>query len=711
MLPILALQTLLPALATGLLTLVQRRGLDRRTTSVAWQFVVGLVFGAIAVFATETGPHVVDGGVLNVRDAAPLVAGLAFGAPAGVIAGVIGGAERWFCVAWGGGMTTRVACSLSTVIAGVAAASLRKTVFDGKRPAFVLALGVGITTEVLHMLLVLVTNMGDLALAFAYVESCSAAMVALNGLACGLALTGQGRLRRETARVRPPYLANDLGVRIFAVILVAFVGMTAFTLSVTARLSEASFAGLDATYVMLYLMVFMEVIVTTALFIILFQLIRHRVVDNIKRIEGALAKIAAGKLDTRVDVTSHQEFSALSRDIDATVDVLRGCIDEAERRMEADLALAHEIQLSSLPSVFPPYPDRRDFDIYASMDAAREVGGDFYDFFMPDDHTLVFLVADVSGKGVPAALFMMKAKTELRSLIEGGLEIDAAMTEANTRLCRESGTEMFVTAWLGKLDLARGRLEYANAGHNPPLVRHAGGSCAFLRDERPDLFLAGLEGVRYRRHVYEVAPGDRLFLYTDGVTEARSAQGPFYGNDRLRELLSDSDAPTPRALCEEVRGDVAAFATGAEQSDDITMLAVDIRALTGDNRIVTRPASDSVELVRDFLSSRLPRLGADARTVGRVMVCMDEVYSNICKYSGAKRAIVDIARTGDGLVVGFADDGAPFDPTAAPEPDTSLPVEERPVGGLGIHLLRGMAKDMEYARTGETNVLTLTFTV
>lgn len=810
----LAIQTALPALLTGALTLAEKRGLGRGVPEWARQLVIGLLFGAVAVFATETGAPVVDGGVVNVRDAAPLVAGLAFGAPAGIVAGIVGAAERWMCVWWGGGMTTRVACSLATLVAGLAAAAFRKLFFGDRRPLFVYGLGIGVTTEVLHMLLVLLTNLGDLTAAFEYVRACSLTMIALNGLACGAALLGQGYLYREALRARPPYLIRDLGSRVLAVILAGFLGTSAFTVRVTrllaadetggqlrtslddieanvgtfgwsgltegdytwhvertgeavvydpgtgrvasaqgrgstladvgvgadelARLQGGGLVELTAfgerryammrdlgaysviAYVsvgeadyfsdaLLYLMVFMEVLVYTALFVILFQLLRRRVVDNIKTVEKGLAAITAGDLDTQIDVRTHQEFSALSDDVNATVAALRGYIEDAERRMDADLALARQIQRAALPSVFPPYPDRGDFGLYACMDPAREVGGDFYDFFMLDSHTLVFEVADVSGKGVPAALFMMRAKTELRALMESGMDVDEALGAANGRLCEQNDSGMFVTAWLGKLDLATGDLAYANAGHNPPLVRRAGGRYEYLRAVRPSLFLAGMEGTRYRKGRLTLGPGDKLFLYTDGVTEACDPHEAMYGEKRLVAALDAAAGEGPRSTCEAVAASVAGFAAGAEQSDDVTMLAVDVYALRSRDRIVTQADRASLELVHGFFSERLPRLGADGRTAARVQVAVDEAYSNVCAYAHATRAVASILRKGADLVVELADDGVAFDPTAAPAPDLSLDAQERPIGGLGIHMLRRLSRSMGYARVDGTNILTLTF--
>ena len=706
----LALQTILPAVLTGAFMLAERRDPKWRALSPKiQQAVIGVAFGLAAIFATETGVRVIDGGVTNVRDAAPVVAGLVFGAPAGIIAGVLGAAERWLCVLWGGGHTTRLACTLGTLVAGFGPAALRVFVFENRRPVFGYAFAIGLTTEVVHMMLVLLTNMDNLVVAFNYVEECAGLMISLCALACGLAVIGQSFINHEKIAVRPPRLVDDLGVRLFCIIFFAFLVVTGFTVQIAGQLTQDSSGSVNVLHVITYLMVFMEILVHTALFIVLFQLLRKRVVGNLAKVEQGMDAIAEGNLDTRVNVHTHQEFVNLSNDVNAMVDALKGYISEAEHRRDTELELARQIQRSALPNVFPPFPERGDFDLFASMDPAREVGGDFYDFFLYDQSTLVFLVADVSGKGVPAALFMMKAKAEIHSLMESGLDPDEAFTKANSSLCQDNASEMFVTAWLGKLDLATGTLTFANAGHNPPLLKRAGGSWEYLKMERPNLFLAGMDGVRYRKQTLSLGPGDRLFLYTDGVTEAQAADGCMFGENLLLQQLNSTDGDSPRRACENALAAVRSFAQGAEQSDDITMLAVDIYALRGVDHLMTRADDASIELMRAFFAERLPRLGASTVTLNRVQVAVDEVYSNICHYSGATRAVGAVSRAGNELSIEFADNGAAFDPTAAPEPDTTLSVEDRPIGGLGILMLRKMAKRMDYVRAGDTNILTLSF--
>ncbi len=317
----------------------------------------------------------------------------------------------------------------------------------------------------------------------------------------------------------------------------------------------------------------MQIVVFAALFIMIYVLVRHLVVNNIYRINGSLSAITEGRLDTVVNVRSHVEFDDLSNDINTTVDTLKRYIADAAARIDAELAFAKGIQHSALPSVFPPYPGRKEFDIHASMYTAREVGGDFYDFYFVDEDTLAFLVADVSGKGIPAALFMMESKTLLKSLVESGMPIEQVFTTANEKLCEGNDAGMFVTAWMGLLNVKTGLVTFANAGHNPPLVRQADGSVAFHRT-RAGFVLAGMEGIRYRRFELQLQPGDTICLYTDGVTEATNQAQQLYGDARLLNLLNRQQKASARTICESIKADVDAFAGDAEQFDDITLLCL-----------------------------------------------------------------------------------------------------------------------------------------
>jgi sigma-B regulation protein RsbU (phosphoserine phosphatase) len=239
------------------------------------------------------------------------------------------------------------------------------------------------------------------------------------------------------------------------------------------------------------------------------------------------------------------------------------------------LATAKAIQRSALPRTFPPFPEIDAFDLYASMDAAKEVGGDFYDFFIVDDNTLVFLIADVSGKGIPGALFMMAAKAEIENYLSTGMGPAEAILSVNRRLCATNDAGMFVTVWVATLNWETGELTYVNAGHNFPLLRHGrGGNWEWLK-KKCGLFLGTFEIAKYRQETIDLQPGDELILYTDGVNEAFSVNEEEYGNDRLDAFLAAHNDMRHDELVKALRDDVAAWAEGAEQSDDITILVME----------------------------------------------------------------------------------------------------------------------------------------
>ena len=321
-------------------------------------------------------------------------------------------------------------------------------------------------------------------------------------------------------------------------------------------------------------------VMLVAVFILVFVMLNRQVARRIDKTNADLARIVDGDLDVSVEAGGTREFRSLSAGINSTVDALKGWIAEAESRMDSELAAARAIQASALPCNFPPFPDIPHFDVHALMDPAREVGGDFYDFFLiggdsgPEAGKLGFVIADVSGKGVPAALFMMKAKTEIRANMEDGLELGEAVTLANRKLCEGNSESMFVTAWVGVLDYAAGHVEFVNAGHNPPLLKH-GDSWTWLK-ERSGPMLGLYDRKPYKVFAVDCAAGDELLLYTDGVTEAWNRDEQLYGEERLQTLVESAGGLGARQLVEAVRADVAAHADGAEQNDDITILALQV---------------------------------------------------------------------------------------------------------------------------------------
>ncbi|MFV0414588.1 MAG: PP2C family protein-serine/threonine phosphatase, partial [Oscillospiraceae bacterium] len=258
---------------------------------------------------------------------------------------------------------------------------------------------------------------------------------------------------------------------------------------------------------------------------------------------------------------------------------LKAVVGEKER-IGAELSLATDIQVSMLPRIFPAFPNRPEIDIYATMNPAKEVGGDFYDFFFVDNNHLCVVVAYVSGQGVTAALFMVIAKTLIKNNTLAGLSMAQVFTHTNGQLCENNDAGLFVTAWAGLLEISTGKFTYVNAGHNPPLLRRAGQPYEYLRS-RPGLVLAGMEGFCYRQNEMMLKEGDTLFLYTDGITEAANTNENLYGEQRLKETLNRAEKAMPQALLENVAHAVEVFAGSAPQSDDITMLGLRIQGSPG----------------------------------------------------------------------------------------------------------------------------------
>ncbi len=252
-------------------------------------------------------------------------------------------------------------------------------------------------------------------------------------------------------------------------------------------------------------------------------------------------------------------------------------ITAEKERINSELSMASRIQASMLPDTFPAFPDRKEFDIYAAMDPAREVGGDFYDFFMIDGDHLGIVIADVSGKGVPAALYMMIAMNIIRSHSLMGESPEKVLADTNTALCSNNRMEMFVTAWVGVLEISTGRMVAASAGHEFPAVYSASAGKFELLKGKNGFVLGGIEGARYKEYSLTLQPGDKLFIYTDGVPEATDSSQTLFGTERMLASLNRAGGASPRETLETVRADVDAFVGKAEQFDDLTMLCLEYK--------------------------------------------------------------------------------------------------------------------------------------
>ena len=456
-----------------------------------------------------------------------------------------------------------------------------------------------------------------------------------------------------------------------------------------------------------YMLAFMETIVFAIFFATIFVLVKVLVVKNIRKINTSLSQITDGDLNVAVDVRDNEEFASLSDDINSTVTTLKHYIDKAAARFDKDLEIAKQIQQSALPSVFPPYPNRKDFSIYASMNAAKEVGGDFYDFYLVDENHLAFVVADVSGKGIPGAMFMMTSKTLIKSFAESGLPVHEVLTNVNTQLCQNNEAGMFVTAWMGILDLQTGLIKFANAGHNPPLVKHKDGSYEFLKG-KVNFVLAGMDMVKYKEQELQLQPGDEIYLYTDGVTEAHNSNNELFGENRLLESLNSTKGMSVEDICKKVKEDVDAFVCDAEQFDDITMLCVQLNEIDSYNGITVVPSMETVPQVAEFMEAEMEKFEISPKISMKMLIAIDEIYSNIVRYSGATEAIVSIKKSDNTLKLQFKDNGKPYNPLDSKEPDITASAEDRSIGGLGIFMVKKMLDKVEYKYVDNYNILTLT---
>ena len=275
------------------------------------------------------------------------------------------------------------------------------------------------------------------------------------------------------------------------------------------------------------------------------------------------------------------QYSAVLLSILLALGVIVAYRGKSMTATRTELGMAARIQESMLPSTFPAFPDRPEFDLFASMDPAREVGGDFYDFFLIDDDHLALLIADVSDKGVPAALMMMSAKILIHyRACQGGTPAQILM-DVNKELCDKNDTGMFVTVWMGILDTRGGALTCVNAGHENPLVKRAGGAFRLFQDKH-GMPLGVMKGMRYQDYTLQFNPGDSIFVYTDGVPEANNLSEELYGLQRLEAALRGLDDPSPQDVLKAVRADVDAFVGTAKQFDDLTMLCMEYRGKSGE---------------------------------------------------------------------------------------------------------------------------------
>ncbi len=386
-------------------------------------------------------------------------------------------------------------------------------------------------------------------------------------------------------------------------------------------------------------------------------------------------------------------------------------LSEEGARIESELNLARGIQNNMLPSTFPAFPEHKEIDIYAKMIPAKEVGGDFYDMFLIDDNHLAITIADVSGKGVPAALIMMISRTLIKNTALNKFSVDEVFYKVNNLMCEGNTMDSFVTSWFGILDLKTGKMEYVNAGHNAPLIyKNKDKKIEFIKD-KPNLVLAAMNNTKYTKHELKLEPGDRLFLYTDGVTEATNINKELYGNDRLQNYLNNNVSKSLTDTINGLKKDIDNFVGKEKQFDDITMLELLFKEYkTKENSKEFNANTKELNNVISYLDDYLNKNNISKKIVNQLELVIEELFVNICNYAYEGKSgyfKITLENNDNKIIITLEDEGIKFNPLEKEEPDTTLSIEERNVGGLGILLAKKNLDNIKYRREDNKNILIL----
>ncbi len=496
------------------------------------------------------------------------------------------------------------------------------------------------------------------------------------------------------------------------------------------------------------------------LILIFVLIISYRISHPLRQLAKAVDKFGHGNFDAELPVVKgHDEIALLASAFSDMQASIKENIKTQKSlgRIERELDFARNIQLAMLPEneVEENCNDDR-HELAPFMLPAKEVGGDFYDFFKIDNDHLCVVIGDVSGKGVPASLFMMVSRIILRTMMKNLKSVENTFNSTNFALARRNKLNMFVTVWMGVVDLRTGHVEFASAGHNPPAIRHADGSVEFVKS-KSGLVMAAMEDVRYQTQTCELLPGDTLFLYTDGVTEATNSNDELFGEARLLDTLAKSKDLATTDICKFVKNEIDSFVNGAPQFDDITMMGVKyigndepvweryektidvgiegqgelktfvegiLTPMDGLAKVQMQNAWERYEKIVDvipenqdiltaFVEGILAPMEGSVKSQMQINIAIDEIYSNIVKFSGATKVtlIVEVRKATLTAKLTFIDNGAPYDPLKSKDPDITLPAEEREIGGLGIFIVKKTMDSVCYRRNGDCNELAITKTL
>ncbi len=403
----------------------------------------------------------------------------------------------------------------------------------------------------------------------------------------------------------------------------------------------------------------------------------------------------------------------------------------AQAVVQAEMSTANALQKAMLPDLLPEVVDTAEYDLFASMNPAREVGGDFYDYFPLDDHTLAFLIADVSDKGMGAALFMAVSKAMIKMRAQAGGSPAEVIRDVDARLGKDNDLGMFVTVWLGYLDLATGHVVACNAGHDFPAMylksdeRSKDGG--YFVEEMPHGPAVGLlPGMEFPEIEFDMEPGDRIFLYTDGVNEAQGSSGEQFGIERLLSVLDENKEKSAKEVCKHVKEAVDAFVGNDPQFDDMTMMALTFRGFRQRENIVTEKllveaTEDSLDEINDFLGEKLEEMGADPNARFQIELAVEEAFVNIASYAyedpdeetkkgdlfGKVEVERGIIEDPPEIIISFRDGGRAFNPLETKKVDLSGQMFMEKEGGFGIHMVKETMDEVTYERRDNANVLTM----
>jgi sigma-B regulation protein RsbU (phosphoserine phosphatase) len=431
----------------------------------------------------------------------------------------------------------------------------------------------------------------------------------------------------------------------------------------------------------------------------------------IDKLTDIAQKISNGQ-DTTIKIENPEEFAHLAATFDDMKNNIKNFTIERQK-IASDLSIAKLIQESSLPNVFPS-SDNSNFDIFATMEPARDVGGDFYDFYFIDNDNFMFLIADVSGKGIPAALFMMTVKTHINNLVVMGHSPEEFVKVINKKICENNRQGYFVTMLICIVNVKTGKLSIINCGHNIPLIKHKDGEYEYIK-LNANIPLGLFANYNYKVYETQFSDGDMFYMYTDGVTEALNDKEEMFGEERLLNSLNKvKDTKNIKEVLSSIKSELKNYTNSVEQSDDITMLGFYYtNNHINPNQIYSDEAKpENYTPFYNWLHNVIQPWNLSEELINKIDLCAEEIFVNIALYAyplKTGKVEVCIEKKDNKIVLKFEDTGFAYNPLTKPDPDITLPPKQRPLGGLGIYMVKQVTESVSYERNVNKNVLTMTF--